>query len=94
MIPKHHEDRWIKLISNCNPAISTKQNGYRKQGRQAKSHYVWQFHDTPFKHSSPSVEPVDDVLEKSQVHVALWALTGSDSFDISLGEAPSGLHAL
>ena len=36
MIAKHHEERWTKLISNWNPAISTKQKGYRKQGRMAK----------------------------------------------------------
>ena len=36
MIAKHHEDRWTKVVSNCNPAISTKQQGYRKQGRPAK----------------------------------------------------------
>ena len=28
MIAKHHEDRWTKLVSNWNPAISTKQKGY------------------------------------------------------------------
>ena len=40
-------------------------------------------------------ESVDDVLEKSeQVHVALLALTESESFDIVLGAAPSGLKAL
>ena len=39
-------------------------------------------------------EPVDDVLENSEhVHVALLALTGSESFDIVLGAA-SGLEAL
>ena len=39
--------------------------------------------------------PVDDVLERSeQVHVALLALTESESFDIVLGVAPSGLEAL
>ena len=27
MIAKHHDDRWTKLISNWNPAISTKQKG-------------------------------------------------------------------
>ena len=36
MIAKHHEDRWTKLASNWNPAISTKQKGYGKQGRPAK----------------------------------------------------------
>ena len=37
-------------------------------------------------------EPVDDVQEKSeQVHVALLALTESESFDVVLGAAPSGL---
>ena len=40
-------------------------------------------------------EPVEDVPEKSeQVHVALLALTESESFDIVLGAAPSGLEAL
>ena len=40
-------------------------------------------------------EPVEDVQEKSeQVHVALLALTESESFDIVLGAAPSGLEAL
>ena len=32
MIAEHHEDRWAKLVFNWNP-ISTKQKGYRKQGR-------------------------------------------------------------
>ena len=27
MIPKHHEDRWTSLVSNWNPAVSTKQQG-------------------------------------------------------------------
>ena len=36
MIAKHHEDRWTKLVSNWNPAVSTRQTGYRKQGRPAK----------------------------------------------------------
>ena len=36
MIAKHHEDRWTKLVATWNPAISTKQKGYRKQGRLAK----------------------------------------------------------
>ena len=36
MIAKHHEDCWTKLVSNWNPAISTKQQWYRKQGRPAK----------------------------------------------------------
>ena len=40
-------------------------------------------------------EPVDDNPEKSeQVHVALLAMTDSESFDIVLGAAPSGLVAL
>ena len=40
-------------------------------------------------------QPVDDVQEKSeQVHVALLALIESESFDIVLGAAPSGLEAL
>ena len=40
-------------------------------------------------------EPVEDVQEKSeQVHVALLTLTESESFDIVLGAAPSGLEAL
>ena len=40
-------------------------------------------------------EPVEDVQEKSeQVHVALLVLTESESFDIGLGVAPSGLEAL
>ena len=40
-------------------------------------------------------EPVGDVQEKSeQVHVALLALRESESFDIVLGAAPSGLEAL
>ena len=40
MIAKHHES---KLVSNCKPAISTKQEGYRKQGRPAKR---WEYdHD-------------------------------------------------
>ena len=39
--------------------------------------------------------PVEDVQENSeQVHVALLALTESESFDIVLGAAPSGLEAL
>ena len=36
MIAKHHADRWTKPISNGSPAISTNQEGYRKQGRLAK----------------------------------------------------------
>ena len=32
---KHHEDRWAKLVSNWNPAISTWRKGYQKQGRLA-----------------------------------------------------------
>ena len=36
MIAKRHEDRWTKLVSNWNPAISTEQKGYHKQGRPAK----------------------------------------------------------
>ena len=41
-----------------------------------------------------SAEPVDEVQEKSeQVHVALLALTESESFHIVLGTAPSGLEA-
>ena len=40
---------------------------------------------------SLGAEPVDDVQETSeQVHVALLALTESESFDIVLGAAPSG----
>ena len=40
-------------------------------------------------------EPVDDVLVKiEQVHVALLASTESESFDIVLGAASSGLEAL
>ena len=40
-------------------------------------------------------EPVEDVQEKiEQVHVALLALTESESFDIVLGVAPSGLEAV
>ena len=38
MTAKHHEDRRTKLVSNWNLAISTKQKGYRKQGRPAK---IW-----------------------------------------------------
>ena len=39
-------------------------------------------------------EPVEDVQEKSeQVHVARLALTESESFDIVLGAAPSGLES-
>ena len=30
MIAKHHEDRWTKLFSNRNPAMSTKQKAYCK----------------------------------------------------------------
>ena len=42
-----------------------------------------------------SEELVDDVLEKNkQVHVALLALTGSESFDSVLGVALLGLEAL
>ena len=37
MIAKHNEGRWTKLISNWNPATSTKQKGYGKQGRLAKT---------------------------------------------------------
>ena len=37
MIVKHHEGRWTKLFSNCNPAMSPKQKVYWKQGRPAKS---------------------------------------------------------
>ena len=36
LIAKHREDRWTKLITNWNPAISTQQKGYEKQGRPAK----------------------------------------------------------
>ena len=36
MIAKHHEDCCTKLDSHWNPAISTKQTGYRKQGRTAQ----------------------------------------------------------
>ena len=35
MIAKQYEDR-TKSVSNWNPAISTKQKGYRKQGRPPK----------------------------------------------------------
>ena len=39
-------------------------------------------------------EPVEDVQEKSeQVHVAHLSLTESESFDIVLGAAPSGLES-
>ena len=37
MIAKHHDGSWTQLISTWNPAISTKQKGYRKQGRPARS---------------------------------------------------------
>ena len=40
-IAKHHEGRWTKLLSNWNPAISTKLKGYQKQGRPAKR---WEEH--------------------------------------------------
>ena len=33
MIAKHHKDRWTKIVSNWNPAISTKHKGYWTQGR-------------------------------------------------------------
>ena len=36
MIAKHHHERWTKLRSKWRPAMSTKQKGYRKQGRPAK----------------------------------------------------------
>ena len=36
ILRQSHEDRWTKLVSNWNPAISTKQKGYRKQGRPAR----------------------------------------------------------
>ena len=36
MIAKHDKDRWTQLISNWNPAISTKPRGYQNQGRPAK----------------------------------------------------------
>ena len=40
-------------------------------------------------------EPIEDVQEKSeQGHVAFLALTESESFDIGLGAAPSGLKDL
>ena len=40
-------------------------------------------------------EPVEDLQEKSEeVRVALLASTESESFDIVLGAAPSGLEAL
>ena len=32
-IAKHHDDDWIKLVSNWKPAFSSKQNRYNKQGR-------------------------------------------------------------
>ena len=32
MIAQHHEGRWTKIVSNWNPATSTKQKGHRKQG--------------------------------------------------------------
>ena len=35
MIAKRHEGRWTKLVSDWSPAISTKQEGYRKQVRLA-----------------------------------------------------------
>ena len=41
-----------------------------------------------------SDEPVDDILVKKKIHVTLSALTESESFDIVLGAAPSGLEAL
>ena len=45
--------------------------------------------------SPMGAEPVEDVQEMSeQVHVALQALTESESFDVVLGAAPSGLEAL
>ena len=48
--------------------------------------------DTQF---GPIGAPIEDVLDKSaQVHVALLALTESESFDSVLGVAPSGLEAL
>ena len=44
---------------------------------------------------SIGAEPVEDVREKSeQVHVALPALTESESLDIVLGAATSGLQVL
>ena len=40
-------------------------------------------------------EPVEDLQEKrEQFHVALLALTESESFDVVLGAAPPGLEAL
>ena len=41
-----------------------------------------------------SAEPVGDVQQSVQVHVALLTSTESESFDIVLGAAPSGLEAL
>ena len=35
-IAEHHEDRWTKLVSNWNPAMSTKHKGYWKQVRPAE----------------------------------------------------------
>ena len=46
---KHHEDRWTKLVSKRDPAISTKQKGYWKQGRLVK---VWQ--DDIYSHLQPT----------------------------------------
>ena len=43
MIVKHNEGRWTKLISDWNPAISTKQKEYRKRGteeRTTSTHYL------------------------------------------------------
>ena len=37
MIAKHHDNRWTKLVTNCNPAISTKQKRYPKQERHGKT---------------------------------------------------------
>ena len=39
MIAKHHEDSRTKLVSSWNPAKSTMQKGYWKQGRPAK---IWE----------------------------------------------------
>ena len=49
-------------------------------------------HDRQF--GPVGAEPLEDIQERSeQVHVALLALTESESFDIVHGAAPSGLEA-
>ena len=37
LIAKHHDDRLTKPVSKWNPAVSTKQKWYQKQGRPAKT---------------------------------------------------------